>query len=130
MNILLADDDPISRETAVALFKKWPEHQLTVVTDGLEAWAMLDDAKRWFDVAILDVKMPHLTGLEVLSRWRTSFHFQKSLEIVMCTALNDRETITQSIKLGAKHYLVKPFSEKSLSEKLQQIEQKRLADVR
>ena len=65
MHILIADDDSNYREFATRLCAKWPEHQLTLAEDGREAWAMLDDPKRWFDVALLDVNMPHLTGIEV-----------------------------------------------------------------
>jgi CheY-like chemotaxis protein len=129
MNILLADDDSNYREFASRLFAKWPEHQLTLAEDGREAWALLDDPKRWFDVVLLDVNMPHLTGIDVLKRLRESV-LHKSLEIVMCTAHNDRATITEAISNGAKHYLVKPYTEKVLADKLKQIEQKRVAEAR
>jgi CheY-like chemotaxis protein len=129
MNILIADDDLVCREFMRGLFKKWPEHQVTIVEDGLEAWAMLDDPKRWFDVALLDVGMPHLTGLELLHRLRES-PLHRSLDVVMCTARNDRDTITAVIALGAKHYLVKPCNEAALAAKLKQIEQKRLTEAR
>ena len=100
MHILLADDDSNYREFATRLFAKWPEHQLTLAEDGREAWTLLDDPKRWFDVVLLDVNMPHLTGLDVLKRLRESV-VHKSLEIVMCTAHNDRATITEAIGNGA-----------------------------
>jgi CheY-like chemotaxis protein len=129
MNILLADDDTHYREFAARLFEKWPEHQLTLAEDGRSAWAMLDDPKRWFDVVLLDVNMPHLSGLEVLTRIKES-PLHRSLEIVMCTAHNDRATITGAIALGAKYYLVKPYPEAALSEKLNQIVQKRHVEPR
>ncbi len=129
MNILIADDDSNYREFATRLFDKWPEHQLTLAEDGREAWALLDDPKRYFDVLLLDVDMPRVSGIEVLNRLHGS-PLHRSLEIVMCTAHNDRATITEAIGLGAKHYLVKPYLESVLAEKLKQIEQKRLAEAR
>ena len=129
MNILIAEDDSICREFMRGLFGKWPEHQVTIVEDGREAWALLDDPKRWFDVALLDVGMPHMSGLDLLKRLRES-PLHRSLEIVVCTARNDRDTITTVIGLGAKHYLVKPCTEAAISGKLKQIEQKRLAEAR
>jgi DNA-binding response OmpR family regulator len=129
MNILIADDDLVCREYMRGLFGKWPEHQVTLAEDGREAWAILDDPKRWFDVAMLDVGMPHLSGLDLLKRLRES-GLHRSLDIVMCTARNDRDTITAVIGLGAKHYLIKPCTEPVIAAKLKQIAEKRLAEAR
>ncbi len=126
MNILIADDEPRYRDLMRHLFEKWPEHQLTLAEDGREAWELLDDPKRWFDVAILDMNMPKWTGLDVLKRLRES-PLHCSVEPVICTALNDRETITQAIALGVKHYIVKPWTESHITEKLRQIAEKRAA---
>jgi CheY-like chemotaxis protein len=124
MNILIADDEPRYRDLMRHLFEKWPEHQLTLAEDGQEAWALLDDPKRWFDIVILDVNMPKWTGLEVLKRLRES-PLHRSVEPVICTAHNDRETITQAIGLGVKHYIVKPWTEGHIADKLRQIAEKR-----
>lgn len=129
MNILIADDDHACREYLAALFKQWTEHQIVLVEDGREAWTLLDDPKRWFDVALIDLNMPRLSGLELLQRLRES-PLHKSLAVVICTARNDRETITTMIKHGARHYLVKPVTEAALKSKLQQIEEKRLAEAK
>lgn len=126
MNILIADDEPRYRDLLRHLFEKWPEHQLTLVEDGQEAWALLDDPKRWFDVVILDLNMPKWTGLDVLKRLRES-PLHRSVEPIICTARNDRETITQVIALGAKHYIVKPWTEKVIADKLRAIEAARAA---
>jgi CheY-like chemotaxis protein len=126
MNILIADDEPRYRDLLRHLFEKWPEHQLTLAQDGEEAWALLDDPKRWFDVVFLDLNMPKRTGLDVLRRLRES-PLHRSVEPIICTARNDRETITQVIALGAKHYIVKPWSEKIIADKLRSIEASRAA---
>ncbi len=126
MHILIADDEPHHRDLLKHLFAKWPEHQVTLVEDGQEAWAQLDDPKRWFDVVILDLNMPKWGGLDVLQRLRES-PLHRSVEPIICTARNDRETITRVIALGAKHYIVKPWSEKVIADKLRQIAETRAA---
>ena len=126
MNILIADDEPRYRDLLRHLFEKWPEHQLTLAEDGKEAWALLDDPKRWFDVVILDLNMPKWTGLDVLRRLRES-PLHRSVEPIICTARNDRATITEVIALGAKHYIVKPWSEKVIADKLRLIAASRAA---
>lgn len=126
MHILIADDEARYRDLLKHLFAKWPEHQLTLAEDGQEAWALLDDPKRWFDVVFLDLNMPKWTGLDVLKRLRES-PLHRSVEPVICTARNDRETITQVIALGAKHYIVKPWSEKVIADKLRVIAAARAA---
>lgn len=124
MTILIADDDPTSREVLAALCRKSGEHQVALAENGEQAWALLDDPKRWFDVVFLDVSMPKVSGLDLLERLHGS-QLHRSLEVVMCTAANDRATITQAIGFGARHYLVKPCTEPMVNAKLQLIQQKR-----
>lgn len=126
MNILIADDEPRYRDLLTHLFAKWPEHHLTLAADGEEAWALLDDPKRWFDVVFLDLNMPKWTGLDVLRRLRES-PLHRSVEPIICTARNDRDTITQVIALGARHYIVKPWTEKTIADKLRLIAATRAA---
>ena len=130
MHILIAEDDAPSRQILASICKKADEnHQVTVAENGQEAWGLLDDPKRWFDVVFLDVQMPEWGGLEVLRHLRKSPVY-RSVEVVMCTASNDRATITEAIGLGVRHYIVKPCTEAVVTEKLKQIDQKRLAEAR
>ncbi len=120
MNILIADDEPRYRDLLKLIFEKWPEHKLTLAADGREAWDLLDDPARWFDVAILDLNMPGRSGLEVLEKIQAS-PLHRSVEAVICTARNDRETIHKAIALGARHYIIKPCTEQIIAAKLKLI---------
>ena len=102
---------------------------MTLAEDGQIAWELIDDPKRWFDVVFLDVQMPELGGLEVLQRIRQSSVY-RSIEVVMCTASNDRVTITKAMQSGVRHYIIKPCSEAAVTEKLKSIDQKRVAEAR
>ena len=108
----------------MSIFTKWPDHQVTFVADGQAALTLLKDASRWFDVLLLDVQMPELTGFEVLARIRDEAHL-RSLEIIMCTLANERGSILKAVELGARHYLIKPPTEAAIADKLGKIAAKR-----
>lgn len=124
MHLLIVDDDFTSRELLAGICKN-AGHQVVLAENGQEAWDLLDDPKRWFDAVFLDVTMPKWGGFDVLKRIRES-SLHRSLEIVMCTVSNDRGTITEAIRLGAKHYIVKPCTEDKVTARLKQIEENRL----
>jgi two-component system chemotaxis response regulator CheY len=124
INILIAEDDPVSAAVLEKIVSLQPENKVTVASDGVTAWELLDDPGRSFDIVFLDLEMPKLNGFEVLERIRTS-SLLKSLQIVLCTASNDRETVVKAVALGARHYLVKPCTEESVTAKLQQLRQLR-----
>ena len=117
MTILIAEDEARHRDLLSHILGKWPEHRLTFAADGEEAWSLLDDPNRRFDVVFLDLSLPKLSGLDVLERvHRSPLH--RSLECVICTARNDRETVAKAIGLGVRHYIVKPWTEKIIADKL------------
>ena len=69
-------------------------------------------ALRWLlshpaDLAVLDIYMPELTGLELLQRLRAQ---GVALDTILVTAANDGKTVDACLKLGAVDYLVKPFT--------------------
>jgi two-component system chemotaxis response regulator CheY len=121
MRILIADDDPVSRTVLAKILTAQPEHTVTVADDGGAAWELLDDPGRSFDVAFLDLSMPKMDGFALLRRIRDAA-LLKSLEVVLCTASNDRATVVKAVQLGAKHYLVKPCTEAVVLAKLRQLQ--------
>ncbi len=120
MNILHADDEPRYLDLMAIFFEKWPEHRLTTAENGQQAWALLSNPEKHFDVVFLDIHMPVMTGLDVLRRLSKSDR-HRSLEVVMGTSRNDKAVITQAMELGARHYIVKPWTEVIIASKLQQI---------
>jgi DNA-binding response OmpR family regulator len=65
-----------------------------------------------FDIALLDIKLPGKSGIELLKLFQTLF---KNTEVVMMTAVKDLDTAIQAMKLGASDYIVKPFTIDKLS---------------
>jgi len=114
MQILVADDEPsirfVLQETLEGL-----GHRVVVVEDGDQALREL--TRNDFDLAFLDIRMPGLTGIEVLQQVRAS---GTDVAIVIITAQNLLENAVESMKAGALDYLVKPFAlaeVKALTEK-------------
>jgi CheY-like chemotaxis protein len=106
MKILIAEDNAISQE----LLKKiliTRGHEVVVAGDGRVAWDLLCQGLNP-DLAILDIMMPAMSGLEVLQRIRKDHRF-KRLKTILCSALRDRETIAQGASLGIEYYILKPF---------------------
>ena len=76
----------------------------TTVLSGNDALAKLD--KEDFDVVLLDIRMPGMSGMDVLREvWSNHSH----TAVIMITAVNDVDTAVQAIQLGASAYIVKPF---------------------
>ena len=120
MRILIADDESIYRDLLAGIISRWPEHQVTVVENGLEAWKRLDEPGSFFDVVFLDIKMPGLNGLEVLQRIRGTPKLLQTA-IVLCTSHGDYVTISKAVQLRANHILIKPPTAATIAEKLRMI---------
>lgn len=92
---------------------------LVTLADGTEALAYLAEAEkpggRRPGLAILDIKMPKMTGLEALERLRAAPKW-KALPVVMLTASLDRGDVSRAFALGANGFLVKPSSMTELVE--------------
>ncbi len=76
----------------------------TAVLSGNDALTKLD--KEDSDVVLLDIRMPGMSGMDVLREvWLNHSH----TAVIMITAVNDVDTAVQAIQLGASSYIVKPF---------------------
>jgi len=76
----------------------------TTALDGYDALAKL--ATQNFDVILLDIKLPGISGIEVLRMVQSS---HPSTAAIMITAVNDVDIAVEAMKLGALDYIVKPF---------------------
>lgn len=120
MNILVVEDEPVAREILHAILAAHGGFKLTLTENGYDAWALLDDPSRVFDLVFLDIQMPEMDGLELLTRMRAS-PYHRNVPVVMCTSSNDRSTVIKAIQLGAQHYLVKPATQSAVYAKLRQM---------
>jgi DNA-binding response OmpR family regulator len=119
MKILIVEDEP-SASTMLARIVANAGHHPTIAADAEAAWALLDDPCRSFDVVFLDLVLPKMSGVELWQRIRASALLQ-SVEVVFCTASNDRATVLKIVQNGARHYIVKPISPEKIIAKLNQL---------
>ena len=102
--ILVIDDDPLLRQY-VELVLGQEGYSVSSVKSGALGLEALQTA-RW-DLVLLDIEMPDMSGLDLLSLLR---RYQKSpVKVMMMTARRDAETVTNSMVTGADGYLLKPF---------------------
>ena len=101
--VLIVDDDLTICDL---LHQELCDHayMCTEAQDGITALNNL--AAQSFDVVLLDVRLPGMSGVEVLKEIRSRY---TSMAIIMITAINDVDTAVRSIRLGALDYIVKPF---------------------
>jgi DNA-binding NtrC family response regulator len=101
--LLVADDDQVARELlAEALSREG--YRVRVAAGGAEC-VRLAQAEP-FDVALVDLRMPGLDGLQVLERLAV---IQPDLPVVILTAFASIETAIKAVNAGAYDYLSKPF---------------------
>ena len=75
-----------------------------VALDAKEALTRL--AAEDFDLVLLDIKLPDISGMEVLQRIRLNYPYTG---VIMITGVNNVDTAVKAMKLGASDYIVKPF---------------------
>lgn len=119
LRILFADDEAYLREL---MQKELPRmgHDVTVCPDGYAAFKALEKAS--FDVALLDLKMPGLTGIEVLAKIR---QVSPETQVVILTGQASVDTAVQALRLGAFDYLTKPCKWAELEVLLNRVAERR-----
>ena len=120
--LLLVEDNPSDEELTLRSLKKHNiVNEVVVARDGVEAVEyLLDDAKPLPDLVLLDLKLPRLSGLEVLQRIRTEER-TKMLPVVVLTSSSQDEDIVSSYRMGANSYVRKPVRFSDFSEAVRQL---------
>jgi DNA-binding NtrC family response regulator len=105
--ILIADDEEGIRESLNLILSD--EYELEFATDGQQTLEKL--SREAFELALLDIKMPKLDGLEVLRRLKGN---GSTTPILVLTAYQSVELAKEAVKLGALDYLPKPFEREQI----------------
>ncbi len=101
-SILIIDDDHLIRKTLSAHLSK--SYEVSLAEDGEGGLQQYDENMP--DLVVLDIRLPDMSGLEVLSKIREK---NKNANVIIMTAFDDMKTTVEAIKLGAFEYLVKPL---------------------
>lgn len=105
--ILIVDDEPSVRESLRMVLKD--RYETLTVSSGQQVFDLLDSESP--DVILLDILMPGLDGLEVLEKVRQR---PAPPQVIMVTATKTVKTAVTAMKLGAFHYITKPFDVEEL----------------
>jgi len=108
MRILIAEDETIIRLDLKQLLERAGYDVVAEAKDGEEAVALARSEQP--ELAILDVKMPKLDGIEAARRMLE----ERPIPIVMLTAYGQQELVARAVEAGVFGYLVKPFREQDL----------------
>jgi two-component system response regulator AtoC len=100
--VLIVDDDEGMRDTLTAILKR--EFRILRVASGELALSILN--KEEVDLVLLDVRLPGISGFEVLRIVKENYSL---VEVIMISAINEIETAVQAMKHGAYHYITKDF---------------------
>ena len=108
LRVLVAEDETIIRFDLCALLAANGVEVCAEARDGEEAVMLARTARP--DVAILDIRMPKLDGLEAARR----IIDDRPIPIVMLTAFTDEATVSRAVDAGVYAYLTKPFREQDV----------------
>ncbi len=107
-NVLIVDDSSSMRAVIKKIIKisgfdvgEWWE-----AADGEEALKVL--SSEWVDLVLTDINMPNMNGLELITEMKKD-HLLSSIPIVVITTEGSEKRVQESMKLGARDYIKKPF---------------------
>ena len=117
LDILLVEDEPDILESLEEVLAD-RGHRVTAVADGAEAMGWLDS--RSFDVAICDIRLPKVDGMQIFHRIRRE---SPNSQVILMSAYGSVAEAVEAMKEKATHYLAKPFSLEVLLELVERVEQ-------
>jgi len=100
--VLYVEDDQVVRENFTQILEHYFA-QVIVAEDGINALKMYKEHQP--QVAILDISIPHLSGLQLAEKIRAE---NEDIQIIMLTAFSEQEKLLQAVNLQLFAYLIKP----------------------
>ncbi len=107
MKVLIAEDDPVSKRLLEGSLVSWG-YNVVATGNGSSALEILLGADRPM-IAILDIVMPEMTGIEVCRALRKASPSILPPYIILLTGINSKADLVKGIEAGANDYLTKPF---------------------
>lgn len=125
--LLVVDDSKLMRMGISRSLRQLGVEHIELASNGREALQLL--SQEAFDLMLLDVEMPEMTGLEVLADMQNKPEL-RGFPVIVISGGQDIEDVGRCIEMGAEDYLPKPFSPVLLKARLTtSIEKKRLRDL-
>ncbi|MCC6457961.1 MAG: response regulator transcription factor [Caldilineaceae bacterium] len=117
ITVLLADDHAVVRKGIRDFIDEDPELRVIAeASNGAEAWALLTQQQP--DVAVLDIRMPHITGVELTRRIKEHF---PQVRVLILTAYDDEPYVLALVRAGADGYILKTAGSRELLSAVKQV---------
>jgi CheY-like chemotaxis protein/anti-sigma regulatory factor (Ser/Thr protein kinase) len=112
--VLVVEDNALDRKL-LQLHLTSHGYSPRIVTDGVEAWEILEAAPHSVDVVLLDRTMPRMGGLELMGKMKSHRHL-RMVPVIMQTSSIAKQDIIEGLRAGAYYYLTKPYDPDMLIE--------------
>jgi two-component system cell cycle response regulator DivK len=117
LRVLLVEDDPVQCHVLQLLLSR-ENHVLTTVSNGEDA--LVEASLRPPDVAIFDLRLPRIDGIELTQRFKTDPTL-KAIPIIITSAIRTSEVIQNARAAGCSAYLTKPINAAELVSHIRQL---------
>ncbi|MET0265641.1 MAG: response regulator [Duganella sp.] len=107
MKVLVVDDDVVSRMVLMHLIDSCGKFDIVEAEDGHDAWQQLEAGLRPA-ICFCDLRMPRVSGLELLQRVKSHADLQ-TMPFVLVTSATEKDVMHEATSAGAAGYIVKPF---------------------
>lgn len=104
MRVLIVEDEVRLAENIANALREGPQYSVDLAEDGETALSLAQD--RPYDVVVLDLRLPRMCGIDVLTRLRVA---KNHVPVLILTANHDKASVIRSFEAGADDYIDKPF---------------------
>lgn len=115
INVLIVDDDFMVAKVHSGFLRRMPGFDVVGLAHT-GAQALAEAARLQPDLVLLDIHLPDVNGLDLIARLREA---TPELDVLVISAAREVETVRRALRGGIVHYLIKPFSQSDLQERLE-----------
>jgi two-component system chemotaxis response regulator CheY len=119
--VLIIDDSSATRAYVRAALEEMADMQVTEAASGFDALRILPRER--FDLLLVDINMPNINGLELISFIRRSETHRDTPLLIISTEASERDR-ARAITLGANGYLAKPFTAEALEAAVRSVQER------
>lgn len=116
IRVLIVDDSVLMRNKLKKVLESLNYEVVGLAADGKEAFEKF--SKLLPDIVTMDISMPYFNGIQAVEQ--IIKHYPKA-NIIMVSALNQKQMVLQALEKGAKHFIVKPFETERLKQVIEQV---------
>ena len=102
--LIIEDDNNVVEAISLSIELRWPESKISSANEGVQGIEMVKSDS--FDIVILDINLPDITGFNVLEQIR-SFSI---IPVIILSVRDEEEDRARGLETGADDYIIKPFS--------------------